>query len=298
MWKRNVLRSVPVLSRLAKRLDALEADNQSLKAQCLQSAGDYQRVNADYQRVNGVLQQLIFDEASLLEADPATGFDEPPIPPAALRFLVAGTDDLPWFRKSGQLGAQALVEVMAKQGKSLRQLGKILDFGCGCGRVLRCLKDQAGDSLHGADPNVAAIRWCQKHLGFAEFRASALEPPLPYSDAQFGLIYAFSIFTHLTETLQMRWMAELGRILAPGGYLVVTVHGDKTLHHLSQDQRDEYRKGRLVTVKPDLVGANDCVIYHPEAYVRRSLARDFEVIDFIPEGAKGNPPQDLFLLKK
>jgi len=34
---------------------------------------------------------------------------------------------------------------------------------------------------------------------------------------------------------------------------------------------------------------NLCVSFHPEAYVRETLAEGFEIVDVVPEGAKGNP---------
>ncbi len=45
-------------------------------------------------------------------------------------------------------------------------------------------------------------------------------------------------------------------------------------------------------------GGNTCGAYHPERYVRGTLAQGFTVVDFVAEGASGNPHQDLFLLRK
>ena len=80
------------------------------------------------------------------------------------------------------------------------------------------------------------------------------------------------------------------------------MHGDVYLnrypHCLSLSEQENYNQGDLVVKKQDLVGSNFCHTYHPEKYVRQNLSQDFEVIDFIPGGAKGNPPQDASLLKR
>ena len=45
-------------------------------------------------------------------------------------------------------------------------------------------------------------------------------------------------------------------------------------------------------------GSSTCAAYHPFAYVRDHLASGLELIEFVPEGAKGNPRQDLYVLRK
>lgn len=286
MKKRDWVRYLPVFSRLVRALEAVESDNRQLMDETRQ--------------LRSLLHQLIFaDGATLVDADmPGRSEDDNlPIPAAVLRYLVAHTEDLDWFLRLGKLGAQTLVDILARQGETLDQFPKVLDFGCGCGRVLRYLKDSPKVELHGTDCNAKAIQWCQQHLPFAKFSVNSLEPPLAYPDGMFNLIYVFSIFTHLTESLQSRWLDELRRVMAPGGYLILTLHGDKKAETLDPAERREYEKGNLVVREPNVVGSNYCMVYHPESYVRRVLTRGFEVIDFVPEGAKGNPPQDAYLLR-
>jgi SAM-dependent methyltransferase len=79
-----------------------------------------------------------------------------------------------------------------------------------------------------------AIAWCQSALGGAEFETTGPLPPLPYSDASFNLIYAVSVFTHLSEGSQRAWLPELHRLLKPGGRLVVSVYGRGTWAQLAE----------------------------------------------------------------
>ena len=49
-----------------------------------------------------------------------------------------------------------------------------------------------------------------------------LHPPLVYPGEAFDLVYAFSVFTHLPESIQFSWMRELSRVLKAGGYLAIS----------------------------------------------------------------------------
>jgi SAM-dependent methyltransferase len=222
-----------------------------------------------------------------------------PIPPADLIFLVAGSPDISWFLKAGSLAATSISDALQKRGKSMAELGAILDFGCGCGRVLRNWHSLERPRVCGADYNPKLIEWCRTNLPFGEFQVNQLSPPLPYRSGEFDLVYALSVFTHLTEDLQFLWMRELSRVVAPGGYLIVSTHGERYVHRLNRAERERFEAGHLV-VKNNVSapGSNTCSAYHPEAFVRDQLAGDLEVVDFIPEGARGNPKQDLYVLRK
>jgi SAM-dependent methyltransferase len=130
------------------------------------------------------------------------------------------------------------------------------------------------------------------------FETNASKPPLSFESAQFGLVYALSVFTHLPADLQDLWMNELRRVLRPGGYLVFTTHGSHYLPQLEEHERKRFLAGQVVVRSNDRPGSNYCGAYHPETYVRQHLARGFAVVDFVPEGAIGNPRQDLWLLRR
>jgi len=58
------------------------------------------------------------------------------------------------------------------------------------------------------------------------------QPPLPFPDNSFDLIYAVSVFTHLSEEHQRTWLPELRRVLRPGGrLLLVDIGGEQTSTH-------------------------------------------------------------------
>lgn len=223
---------------------------------------------------------------------------ELPVPPPELVSLVAGINDIPWFLQGGQLAFDSIQETLHRCGVTPNDLGKVLDFGCGCGRVIRYWRSVDGVKVFGTDYNPALIKWCKRNLAFASFKVNNLNPPLNYKDNEFDLVYALSVFTHLSEPLQFAWMNELRRVIRPGGYLLITAHGKVYIDQLSETERIDYDKGDLVVREETSSGSNYCAAFHPDGYIRNKLANGFTVVDFVPEGAKGNPRQDLYLLQK
>ena len=231
----------------------------------------------------------------------APAADGLPMPPASLRFSSAGTDDEHWFLESGRLGAAVISEILQEFGHPLDRPFRILDFGCGCGRVLRQLR-HVDAQLTGSDWNRRAVRWCKAHLRFAEFRVGRREPPPQSSgadeSASFNLIYAFSVFTHMPAELQRDWLLEFTERLVAGGLLVLSTHGDAFIDQLDEAERASYRRGELVVRSPDASGTNVCASYHPRGAFEALVPEELEIVCFRPEGALGNPPQDLWVLRR
>jgi SAM-dependent methyltransferase len=218
--------------------------------------------------------------------------DGPPLPPRRLMVRVAGTGDADWFLRSGRAGYDAIVA-----HAPLAQLESVLDFGCGCGRVTRWWSDFDG-RVAGSDVSGPAVDWCRANLPFGRFERNALAPPLVFDDESFDLIYALSVFTHLTADLQLAWRDELRRVLRPGGLLLLTTHGRSYVPRLGGDERASFERGELVVRWGDVAGTNLCSAYHPEAYLRDTFAAGFTFLELEAEGARGNPTQDLVLLRK
>src|SRR5436189_220758 len=65
------------------------------------------------------------------------GADGLPVPPARLIMRVAGTPDVTWFLESGRLAAESIHDALERAETPLDTVASILDFGCGCGRVIR-----------------------------------------------------------------------------------------------------------------------------------------------------------------
>jgi SAM-dependent methyltransferase len=205
---------------------------------------------------------------------------------------VAGTADAGWFLRSGRDAYDAITEHVPLAGNE-----SILDFGCGCGRVTRYWADFDG-SVAGSDVSRKAIDWCRENLAFASFLHNGLAPGLDVENDAFDLVYALSVFTLLTDDLQLAWRDELHRVLRPGGRLLISTHGRSYLSRLDADEREQFERGELVVRWAEIPGTNLCSAYHPERYLRETFARGFTFLELDAEGARGNPTQDLVLLRK
>jgi hypothetical protein len=93
-------------------------------------------------------------------------------------------------------------------------------------------------------------------------------------------------------------MSDLRRILKPGGYLLITTHGEFWLKALSEEEKARYLSGQLVVRNGEESGRNECAVYHPVGYVRERLAKGFRIVDYMPEGATGTGMQDIHLFRK
>ena len=115
------------------------------------------------------------------------------------------------------------------------QCTNILDFGCGWGRIIRFfMKDIEPSKLWGCDPVEKMIEICKEQNKWCNFDLINTRPPSPYADNTFGLIYSFSVFSHLSEEMSDNQLAELTRILRPGGMLVVTTRSREFIEYCAR----------------------------------------------------------------
>lgn len=222
------------------------------------------------------------------------------LPPPLLMVKVAGDANPEEFLDLGQVGAEVIRASLRRHRMELEELDAFLDFGCGCGRVARHWNALQGPEIHGCDYNPALIRWCRENLPFMDARVNRLSPPLPYEDGKFDFVYALSVFTHLTEPLQHAWMAEMRRVIRPGGCLLFTTMGDKfrpALDHLDRsDLREAYDAGEFVVSDETMEGTNRCVAYHPHRWVIEQMLEGFELLEFAPQGSAMTGGQDYYLV--
>ena len=236
------------------------------------------------QRNKPVYRRLMFWHTDLKDKANANRSD---LPPAELRYRVGASPDADEFVNVGKVCANDIQAALKKSGFDLGSFSRILDFGCGCGRTLMHLKSLAPNAdIEGIDIDARAIEWCKEHLSFATFSLSKELPPIDYAADSFDLIYVISVFTHLDENYQFRWLEELRRIAKPGGVVLLTLHG------LEGDGefvfKHSYEKGLFPGWYQNA--------YHSKKYVFESFSRYFQVLDYFPQGLAGH--QDIVVLQK
>ncbi len=221
-----------------------------------------------------------------------------PLPPARLMYTVISTRWAATFLDSGEKIVAAMEGALQFAGKSLADFNYILDFGCGCGRLLRHLPKYTKATLSGCDYNAKLIAWCEKNLPIARFAVNSLEPPLPYADGSFDFIYARSVFTHLTEEGQSNWFRELARVLKPDGVIYATMHGEQFFTQLSPEEQQSVRDGGIVVQLANEEGRNICTSFELDGYVRSHLPSGLHLLTFIPGLPQEHPLQDGYVLER
>jgi hypothetical protein len=67
------------------------------------------------------------------------------------------------------------------------------------------------------------------------------------------------------------WIAELKRVLKPGGILLATLHGNLVRHKLTPGERELFDRGELVVRGNVAEGSRLYAAFHPNAYARQQL---------------------------
>ena len=228
-----------------------------------------------------------------------TGFVR--LPPASLRYRVHGSPTVDGFLKVGKRCSESIEASLKRIGKDFDSFQDVLDFGCGCGRTLIWFANPPrSPRLHGTDIDAEAISWCRDNLDFAEFGVNNPLPPLEYPSEAFDLIYAISVFTHLDEDYQFRWLDELKRITGPKGIVLLTLHGRRCWKDLPpEDVADVRGEGFKFISSNAMKGIFPewyQNAYHTKEYVLDQYSEYFDILDYIP-GGMGNR-QDLVVLQK
>jgi SAM-dependent methyltransferase len=213
-------------------------------------------------------------------ADTLRGRRDRLTPPRRLQFV--GDSD---FRSTGEEFA-----ALFRQLADLRETDRVLDVGCGIGRMARVLVPvlRAPGSYDGFDIVGDAIAWCREHYRDtpAPFRfqhadlynseynprgiGSADDYRFPYRDDAFDLAIATSVFTHLLPDAADRYLAEAARVLAPGGRLFATWF----LLGTEARRRDASRFGSREADAPAAVAnpeAPEAAVAYEESWLRDRL---------------------------
>ena len=176
------------------------------------------------------------------------------------------------------------------------------DFGCASGRVLRHFCTQS-DVPHvwGSDINGRHIKWLNDHMPpkLKAIHNHAI-PYLPIAANSIDVISAFSVFTHI-DTFETAWMAELHRILRPGGMVFLTVQNNVSWKYVQDSDDDQFMRDHMRKRVPNFeeiiqqelpdhrldfrhtkLGPYRAIVFHSDDYIYRTWGRFFEIPEILP----------------
>lgn len=209
-----------------------------------------------------------------------------PYPPAALTnrvcSLEGSADPIAAYDRAGAEAKGALLALLPADWSFEDK--RVLDFGCGAGRTLRHFigEAQRGIQFWGADIDAASIRWLTRNLS-PPLNAvqSGHDPPLGLAYGSFDLAWALSVFTHLTDN-SLPWLAELHRLLKPGGLLIATYMGRYNGEVFTHEPWDEDRIGMNVMRRDQPWELGGPVVLMSDWWVKAHWGRAFELLAEAP----------------
>jgi SAM-dependent methyltransferase len=212
----------------------------------------------------------------------------------------------------GPMGEQDPVATYERSGADHRQLiesilpddwswpgRRVLDFGCGVGRVLRQFAPEAATAeFWGCELDPPSMEWMEKELSppFHFFETSDA-PSLPQEQGTFDLIYAFSVYTHLTDHWA-GWLLEHHRVLKDDGLLFLTFLGEGMTEHLIGEQWDEDRIGMNTLMHGNPWDHGGPIAFNSPWWIHAHWGRAFEIVELRPRIDGENASHGCVLLRK
>jgi SAM-dependent methyltransferase len=134
-------------------------------------------------------------------------------------------DDI-WFTKI--FGRQILRYV----GKIITLSGEVLDYGIGKGHLSEYLTGSGLYNVSGCDFSKETVAYNNKRFAQAKnFKGCFVIEKFPsgFNENQFDFVFLIETIEHLTDDYLTTTLAEIRRILKPGGKIIVTTPNNETL---------------------------------------------------------------------
>jgi SAM-dependent methyltransferase len=137
-----------------------------------------------------------------------------------------------------ELGGKPLDrELLARFAGETRGRGKVCDLGCGPGQIARFLADHGADAF-GLDLSVEMLREAARLSPDVAFVQGDMLS-LPFAEGALAGVAAFYSIVHVSGERLAAALAEMRRVLAPGGLALVAFHvGDEVIHRDEMWERE------------------------------------------------------------
>ncbi len=231
----EMLRSQPVLVGIRAKAAAFWAEH----------LADHEggAVDASPESVGGLDDgQWLAALRASVDAPVVDGIRFPRFPETALQVGTVGSAGVPTveegFRFYSHVSARA-----AEAGVALAPQSRILDFGVGWGRMIRCfVREVDSANLYGVDVNDKFLTAARQTGVRANLHKITPRGRFDYEDGTFDVVYAYSVFTHLPKDIQELWLCEIHRVLRPGGVLVATTQPPRFVEAIAGFTEAQRRK--------------------------------------------------------
>jgi len=166
---------------------------------------------------------------------------------------------------------QAPVLAANTLGAHLEPGRAVLDVGCGTGLFARALADVVACRVTGLDISEASLKLAQEQGGYDRVQQHDLQKtPLPLADDAFDAAACIGVLTYIEDAPAL--LAELCRVVRPGGHILFTQRDDRWAEQnfdgliADLDARGLWTPVAVSDAKPYLPGHDDfaddiCVIY-------------------------------------
>jgi ubiquinone/menaquinone biosynthesis C-methylase UbiE len=136
---------------------------------------------------------------------------------------------------------------------------RILDAGCGSGPLFAALRDR-GAIVTGFDKSAGMLELARRRLGDgADLLVADLGRPLPFADGAFDDVIASLVLHYLQDWTAP--LAELRRVLKPGGRLIASVDHPLQGHPLLRPGTDYFATYQY-SIEPTTPGGLRLVLWH------------------------------------
>lgn len=162
-------------------------------------------------------------------------------------YLIAATNGLMYRHLIGRLDRYPIPDIPIPDGHGRR----LLDVGCSWGRW-SLAASAAGYDTVGIDPSLGAVmaaRRVARQLGVSNHYIVGDARHLPFADGTIDVVFSYSVLQHFSEPDAAQAVAEMGRLLRPGGRVKVqmpTRFGVRCLYHQA---RRGFRAARAFEVR-------------------------------------------------
>ena len=230
------------------------------------------------------------------------------IPPAWLIQAFTGASDTIDHIESGKRSADFYVDLYNQFCGDYINVDRVLDFGCGCGRVLSRMPSSGSTRYFGVDLHEKALQWLREAMPEGTFSVGSAMPPVDIGVQDFDLIYAVSVLTHLPQEQEGAWLDEWHRLLKVGGHLIatfraedwveqITIERQKMAIHNAWSEMDGfcYQKHRYWEgIFPEFYAGT----YQTIDYVRSNWGKRFEILTIVPAADSPNQQNTAVMRKR